>query len=135
MVDAVLVESAIHTGEELVRRLGAAHLDVRAAFWLYLPESETWRLYIASPLVDSKGSKWMYERIREVIVRFALDLSLREVSAVGPSERMVKLLRRAISTGPDISRIRFSRNVIDGTFVEDAYIYRMLSAPRPERHR
>jgi len=35
------------------------------------------------------------------------------------------LLRSAISTGPGLSGIRFSRNVINGQLIEDAYLYRI----------
>ena len=41
-----------------------------------------------------------------------------------PDAPVVALLRTAIRTGPGISGIRFKNNVIDGTLIEDAYIYR-----------
>jgi hypothetical protein len=37
---------------------------------------------------------------------------------------LVRLLKAAVGTGPGISRIRFSKNVINGHFIDDALIYR-----------
>jgi hypothetical protein len=39
---------------------------------------------------------------------------------------MITLLRVALRTGPGIGGIRFSSNVINGTLIEDAYIYRLM---------
>ncbi len=38
---------------------------------------------------------------------------------------LVRLLRVALKTGGGLSRIRFSKNVINGHFIDDALIYRV----------
>lgn len=52
-------------------------------------------------------------------------VSLNDVGVTDTSSTLVNLLRTAISTGDGISGIRFSRNTINGTFIEDSYIYRI----------
>jgi len=37
-----------------------------------------------------------------------------------------ELIRKVIGTGGSIQGIRFSQNAINGHFIEDAYIYRIL---------
>jgi hypothetical protein len=53
-------------------------------------------------------------------------LSLQNISLVSPNDDLVKLLKAAIKTGPGVSNIRFTGNVINNVFIEDAYIYRVL---------
>jgi hypothetical protein len=38
---------------------------------------------------------------------------------------LIALLKAAISTGKGVGGIRFSRNTINGHYIEDAYIYRL----------
>jgi hypothetical protein len=44
---------------------------------------------------------------------------------VKDNDPLVLLLRKAIVTGPGISGIRFTSNSVNGTFIDDAYIYRL----------
>lgn len=106
--------------------LDHAGLKVRAAFWLYLPESNEWRLYLALPMVSRKGPKETYSRIRPHLDGIEDKvLSLKNISVVAPNDRLVKLLGSAVKTGPGIGGIRFTGNVIDNVLIEDAYIYRV----------
>jgi hypothetical protein len=44
---------------------------------------------------------------------------------VKDNDPIVVLLRKAISTGPGIAGVRFTNNSVNGTFIDDAYIYRL----------
>ena len=127
MVSSTLVEDKIKDGEALLRELDNAGVEVKAAFWFYMSEPDEWRLKIAMPLVDSQGPRAAYVRIQEAIFETTekLALALSEISVVSPKDQLVKLLKPVIRTGRGISGIRFSRNTINGTFIEDAYIYRI----------
>ena len=48
-----------------------------------------------------------------------------DVTLVKDNDPLVALLRKAISTGPGISGVRFTNNSINGTLIDDAYIYRL----------
>jgi hypothetical protein len=50
---------------------------------------------------------------------------LDDVTLSRPDEPIIALLRTAIHTGPGVGGIRFKNNAINGTLIEDAYIYRM----------
>jgi hypothetical protein len=121
-----LVENDFKVGEALLRALDQAKVEVKAAFWLYLAESNEWRLYLALPDVAQKGPKKAYDVVQMHLEQLRPEgLSLRNISLVAPDDRLVKLLHSAIQTGPGIVGIRFTGNVINNVLIEDAYIYRV----------
>jgi hypothetical protein len=121
-----LVDDDRKAGEELLGVLDRARLKVRAAFWLYLPEADEWRLFLALPMVARKGPREAYGRIQTYLRQMGgKELSLRNISVVAPNDNMVKLLGSVVKTGPGISGIRFTGNVINNVLIEDAYIYRV----------
>jgi len=52
-------------------------------------------------------------------------IPLKDIAVIDSNDPLIKLLRVAIKTGGGISGIRFTKNVINGTPIEDAYIYRI----------
>lgn len=127
MVAAQLVERDIKDGETLLRRLDGDGFPVSAALWFYYSEYEKWSLIIASALVGTQGPIEAYKRLLKSLKRirkhnFCLDSS--RIELVKENDRIPKALRHVIQTGRGISGIRYTRNTINGFFVEDAYIYR-----------
>jgi hypothetical protein len=128
MVKTALVEQDIEDGRKLIKALEQADLPVDAALWLYLPEPEEWRFMIASPLVDQKGSREVYAFVQSVLKKMSpsFRISLSNVAVVSPSYGLVQSVRQMLRANPNkISDLRFTKNVIDHQFVEDAYIYHM----------
>lgn len=125
MVAAPLVEASIDAGRRLVVELDSEQVDIEAAFWSFRPESSQWRLVLASPLVDAVGPMETYKQLQRIISEHGLEIELRDISVVSTRDELVNLLRMAIQTGPGLSGIRFTGNAINGTFIDDAYIYRM----------
>jgi len=128
MVKTTLVETDKKAGESLIRKMDESRASVTAALWFYLSESDEWRLMLATPLVDKEGPKKVYERIQRLLegqdVQY--DLSLDNIAIVSPDDQLITLLKKAIKTEKDsLSSITFTRNVINNTFIENAYIYRM----------
>jgi HEPN domain-containing protein len=125
----VLVEADMDAGHRLVGQLDKAGLKVTAAFWFYMTDSDEWRLILAMPIVDDEGPKRAYEKVQDQLKSLAKhELSLQNISVVSPNDDLIKLLSSAINTGPGISHMRFTRNVINSVFIEDAYIYRLQRA-------
>jgi hypothetical protein len=118
----------IRAGAELTRRLDDTGLTISAALWFYDPESNYWRLIVASPEVSSKGLKTIYKEVQKVLRTIPEDqsvISLKDVTVVDSGNSLILLLKVAIRTGKEISGIRFSRNMINGKLIEDTYIYRL----------
>ncbi len=127
MGKAVLVEPDIADGKRLVQELDRAAITVTAAVWLFPPDASEWVLLIALRTFDAQGPRKSYATVGKVLKRLQppSSLSLQDLSVVGPRNQWITLLGSAIKTGPGISGIRFSRNVINGILIPDAYIYRL----------
>ena len=128
VVKEVLTKEMIEAGAELTRLLDQTPLVVSASLWLYIPESNIWRLIIVSPEVETSGPRKVYQKIQPVLSQILEEkpsIGLKDISVVENNNPLIALLRMAIRTGDGISGIRFSRNTINGQFIEDAYIYRM----------
>ena len=127
MVKEQLTGSMIDAGAELTKKLDESGLPVTTALWLFVSEVNEWRLLFASPDVGAKGPRDVYEKIQQAINQLGEKASAVPLSVVGlldANDDLVRLLKVAIRTGPGVNRIRFSKNVINGHFIDDALIYR-----------
>ncbi len=128
VVTELLSDSMIEVGKRLVERLDESNSDVQAAFWLFLPDEKRWKLIIVSRLVQKDGPRQFYKRIVEANKKadeLELVVSLNDVGVADTSNTLVNLLNVDITTGDGISGIRFAGNTINGTFIDDTYIYRI----------
>ena len=128
MVKDLLTDTLIKAGADLTKKLDEVESPVVASFWLYLPELNTWKLVIASPLVAKHGPRRAYQDVQKALAalwRVQSPIALNDVEVVEPNHYLVSLFRTAVSTGPTIGGIRFTRSVINGQFIHDAYIYRV----------
>lgn len=128
MVETNLTPELIDAGAALVREMDNVGLQPDAAFWFYFPEIQAWKLVIAEVKVGPEGPREVYRQIQRILGKLPekpAALSLDDITLAKPDAPIVGLLRRALRTGPGISGIRFQHNVIDGTLIEDAYIYRV----------
>ena len=130
MVSQVLVDTQIDDGERIIKQLDKDGFDVDSAFWIFDPDKEKWVFVIATSLVAEIGPKKSYGKLRNSLDKLSEKIeSIRsqmlEMSLVKPEDFMVTLLKKALDTGPGISRIRFTGNVINGTRIEDALVYRL----------
>ncbi len=121
-----LTEQMVSSGANLVKALDDMGAEVSAAFWSYFSEVDDWKLIISMP--KKKGQKEGYESIQKALhnEKYPVDIRIDQVGVVNPKAPIIGLLRTVISTGPGISNIRFSNNVINGTLIEDVHIYRIL---------
>ena len=121
------MSEGIYDLNSFIQRLDEHGLHPDAAFWFYFSEEQQWKLIIAEVKVGTEGPKKIYRKMREILENYpdVPGLSLDDVSLTRPDSPIIALLRTAIQTGHGISGIRFKNNVINGTLIEDAYIYRL----------
>lgn len=125
LVAPVLTQEMITAGEELLRAVDNAGINVVAALWLLPPDEQSWRLVISSPEIAGKGPHAFYQKIDHILRKLGTNvLSTSLVSALPPSHPLLSLLRH-FKTGPGISTTRFTQNVINGVLIPDALIYRL----------
>lgn len=130
MVKPDLTTQMIDAGRQLLGLLNRQKFCVRACFWFYFPESDRWRFVVASPEVRVRGPRAVYGKI-QALARKVPDaaevFAPGDVTVLKDTDPLVVLLRRADSAGRGISGARVINNSIDGTFIDDAYIYRLPS--------
>lgn len=132
LVTELLSEQMILAGANLLKKLDESSCRVKAAFWMFLPEEKTWNFILASPLVKEEGPRKYYKRIVEANKEAETEeniISLNDISVSDIDNQLIQLLKIAISTGDSISNIRFSKNTINGVFIDDTHIYRMNVNP------
>lgn len=128
MVETQLTPELMSEGAALIGKLDASGVSPDAALWVYFPDIGGWKLLLAESKLESAGPREIYREVQKALTALRnqiLHLSLEDISVARPNAPIVQLLRQAITTAPGISGIRFSRNVINGTMIEDAYIYRL----------
>lgn len=125
MAKAALVEKDIQAGKDLVKKLDEAEMGVTAAYWIYNSDSEYWKLMVATDYYDNHSNKDTYLKILSVLDKFgqSFPISLMDIHSMSPSDAFVQKMSKAIRVD-GISDVRFSRNIIDGEYIEDALIYR-----------
>ncbi|MBI5763252.1 MAG: hypothetical protein HZA51_06975 [Planctomycetes bacterium] len=127
MVARSLVEKDIDAGRRVADALSQAQTPVQAVLWLYLPEFEEFRLLVATSIVDRDGPLAAYKAIREALE--GIPESQRpapfSISAVSPSDSVVRGLRKVVRAGPAGSDVRISNTLVDDVYVQDAFVYRL----------
>ena len=126
LVQGTLTNEMIKSGAELIRRLDEAKLTVTTSFWWYLPESDIWRLLIASPEVKRDGPKKVYKKIEVILSKIPVEkrLALKDIGVVQSDDPLVATLRTGIKTSQSISGVSVTASAINGRFIDDAFIYR-----------
>lgn len=128
VVKEYLSNEMISSGEKLTRLLDKNKFPVSASLWFFLTDSNSWRLIIASNRVQKNGIRVAYKRVQQIISKSVDDgarIQLKDITLVSPTDTLISILKVALSTGDGISGIRFSKNMINGTLIEDTYIYRL----------
>jgi hypothetical protein len=123
MVKTPLVEELKPAGQQLLQMLDP-HLDIRAAFWIFREEFNSWRLIIASPLVDEVGAPAVYMKIHPFWTKID-EFEGSEITVTGLNDPLVRLVSKAVGKREGTKGKRFGPHVVDGTYIEDSYIYRM----------
>lgn len=125
MASETLVSHEIQQGQAVLDAIDRAGLHVRTAFWLYADES--WRLVLATPLVDDEGPLPAYRRIQQALAKFGTAdvVPLNRIQVISVRDPLIRAVKQVVHV-PRTSRspTRYTRNVVNGILVEDAYIYR-----------
>jgi hypothetical protein len=126
-----LVRTEIDAGLNLVRALDDAHFGVVGALWLYYADADRWRFVIAADAAPKDIEK-KYLEAATIVSQWREAhpaqpvLDLARVRIVSQSDPLIRGLQPIIRVD-GLSEIRFSNNVVNGIYVEDALIHRMAA--------
>ena len=127
VVKETLTQEMIESGFTLNGLLAEEQLAVTASLWLYLPEPNLWRLYIASPDVNVLGPRAVYRKIHSVLAKPSAgitNIGLEDISVIPPDHSVLAPFLIGISTVGKAG-VRFSNSTINGRLIEGAYVYRL----------
>jgi hypothetical protein len=133
MATTTLVDNIFEEGKSFLEYLDKQNLDIRVAFWLYQKENNSWKLILSTPKVESLGSRFFYSKILRYLKSFNFQhmsnssISPLDIFVSSYSDNFINLLKSMIKTSPapEISSIRFSNNVVNGTLIDDVLVYRL----------
>jgi len=129
VVKEALSKEMIDAGANLTQLLDENNFIATASLWFFNLDSSAWRFVIASPQVDTKGTKNAYRKVQEILLTLSNgdgSIHLKDITLVSTQDPLISLLKIAIRTSKAISGIRFSKNLINGVLIEDAYLYRLI---------
>lgn len=126
LVKEVLTEQMIAAGAALTRALDRSGWSVVGSLWLYEPETNEWRLLIVSPSVGTDGPLAAYRTVSAALSSAGPHLSLEHISVVSPADSRIRALAAAYQTGAEIEGRRVFRHAVNGHYIDDAYVYRLL---------
>jgi hypothetical protein len=124
MVEAPLVVPDVEFGKRILRALDEARFPLTVAMWL--KQDDDWTLVIATPLYEGIGVKEAYRRLLAALstdgptVLAALPLRLE-----GHRSPFIKALRKTFGKTASVDGMRLGGHTIGGTWVGDAYVYRI----------
>ncbi|MCZ6677855.1 MAG: hypothetical protein O7E52_11460 [Candidatus Poribacteria bacterium] len=123
-----LTQEMIDAGANVLQHLDEVNLDVQAALWVYLWESNRWWLVFALPGVQEKGRRKSYQKIHAVHSQIPADqpnVHWSDISVVEADDRFIFMLRQRTPAVSLMSRIYISQGKIHHRDITEAYIYRL----------
>ena len=126
MVKDALLDSHVEAGANLVRELDRQNKPLKSAVWYFYPDISEWRLLLASPEFEAKGSMQAYAELSNLLRTMGPDargLSVDDIKVVLMNDKLVPVLRKIIHA-QGLNTIRMTSNMFDGTYVDDMLIYR-----------
>jgi len=128
VVKEVLTDEMKSLGASLTRTLDEAGWSIVAAFWYYESDENRWELMLAFPRLNSDPGIGPYMAVVHALKALGLSrIHLNHMRVVDRDHPVVKALASVCQTGWTITGIPFSRQAIDRSIIEDAYIYRVTS--------
>lgn len=119
------------SGYELLSMLDGVGFGAIGAAWVLDEDSDRWRYLLISPMIDSKGPHWVYERLLQVFRKLKLPKGITPLDIVVASPREIDMQRLTHITHTNGALMIVSGMMVNDMHVHFMAIYRMLPfAPR-----
>jgi hypothetical protein len=126
MATAALVDkTSIDLGRRVIAALSRQGIGVAVGLWAFASQSEEWQLTIATPLVDELGPLAAYGKVQKALQKAGIEdeFPLRRIFLRSPKDRVLQSLQKE-SRALEREDYRLVNASIEGSFIEDAYLYR-----------
>ena len=133
MAAATLVAPNIEGARRLMKLMDAAGAPPRAVLWVFDPDRDAWRLWIAPSTLPGRGGagtpplREFYAFVAPLMVAHRGELGgldSGEVHMVEPDHPAIVGLSRFVHVTDD-SAVRTANNMLNGYFLPDAVVLRM----------
>lgn len=127
LVGRSLTSEMVSAGELFVERIEKSPLHLHVAMWLQLTPDDFWKFILAFPEVRSEGPKNVYKKLRSISNRIPdseYKISNDYISVIEERDPLAKAFRSLLRV--ENSGIRFSHSTLNGLFIEDSYIYKLI---------
>jgi hypothetical protein len=125
MYKTILVKQMIDEGAQLLGKLDARGVPVRAALWYDDPEKREWKLVIVTSVASNPGPLEAYLRVQTAMNGLDIGIALGDIIVMSPTSRKFEDLRRALE-GATKGAFLHPTDPHHGTAFDDAYVYRWL---------
>lgn len=128
MAAALLVDADIAMGQELLDILDRAGFPVTGAAWIYFEDLDTWKLVLRTPKAETDRLAALGEIAHAMDAEGDLRprLDLTRLNIVPPKDMVMAAMGKTIKAD-GAEPVRFDRNLVDGTMINDALIYRLAA--------
>ena len=121
----ILVDDLYYAGKALLEKLDENGVNIPTAFLAKSYDDDySWSIVIAMDGVKENGSRASYELLLSIIKKENIDLALSDTKVVDKNDVLITSLRKMLSTGKGIEKIKFFGHYINGQRFPDAIIYR-----------
>ncbi len=125
-------------GKEILAMTDRLGFVAPACAWIFMPETEAWRFYLITPMLDEQGPRWIHDRLIKVFNKVDLPSGITPLDIFVGSPRD-KLFRHVLGAGWDeeLAAVRKAQPesqvrlqgvmlpVAPGIFVAKAVFYRI----------
>ena len=126
LVGRSLTNEMMEAGSVFVQEIERSSLHLHAALWIQQTPDDFWKFILAFPEVRLDGPRYVYKQLRAISKRISPEvykIGVEIISVVEERDRLIQIFKGVIKVHG--GGIRFSRNSLNGTYIEDAYIYKM----------
>jgi hypothetical protein len=123
------------SGRKLLEMTDAVGFGALGAAWIHEPDADHWWYLLVTPMIDSKGPRWVYERLLKVFGKWRLPEGITplDIRIISPQEafyRRFPVKARNNLPGPLPEMELRSFHLPGLTAVDAAYVYRMDFRPQ-----
>ncbi len=132
MADAAVTpgDLRIESGRKLLEMTDAVGFGAVGAAWIHERDADHWWYLLVTPMIDSKGPRWIYERLLPVFNKLRLPEGITplDIRIISPQEQFFRkfpVKAKNNLPGP-IPELSLDRLMLPGFIpVDAAHVYRM----------